>query len=187
MDHQTTLAALTVTVTLFAAIVLRIWSQRLGSPPASRLAIAQHEGMIAWSLRLRSARPGHLTIPRPRGVRAWLLRLRSCSPPDRLTLPQHEALLALLDACDDGETALEFWQIENAVGALPKDATRSVSWWTGVGDAKPAWHPPGIWQDADYIAYPPNLARRFVTFRRRNHPRQRQETSPYVPPCTEQE
>lgn len=188
MDTRTALAVMIVTVLLGAVVVLRVWSQRLHPSPPGRLAIARHEGMRAWSLRLRAARPRHLTLPPPRRIRVWVLRLRSSAPPERLTVAQHEELIALLDAFDnDEEIALEFWQIENAIGGLPKHAKHSISWWTGEGNAKPAWHPVGVWQDAEYIAYPPNLRRRFVTFRRWNHPRQRQETLPYVPPASDQE
>ncbi len=187
MDNRTAFAVMMVTIPLCAVVVLRVRSQRLAPSSPNRLAISRHEGMLAWSLRLRAARPRHLTLPRPRGMRAWWLRLRSCSPSDRLTAAQHEGLIALLDAFDkDNEITLEFWQIENAIGGLPKHAKHSVSWWTGEGNAKPAWHPPGVWQDAGYIAYPPNLRRRFVTFRRGNHPRQRQETLPCAPTAAEQ-
>ncbi len=188
VDHRTAFATMTVTVALFAVVVLRVWAQRLRPAPPGRLAVSRHEGMLAWSLRLRAARSGHRTLPRHTGVSAWSLRRRSFLPPDRLTAPQHAGLIALLDAFDrDEEITLEFWQIENAIGALPKHATRTVSWWTGEGDAKPAWHPSGVWSDAGYIAYPPNLRRRFVTFRRGNHPRQRQETARDVPAEQESE
>lgn len=177
MDHRTAFATMTVTVTLFAVVVLRVWAQRLHPAPPGRLAVSRHEGMLGWSLRLRAARSARRTLPRHTGISAWSLRRRSFLPPDRLTAPQHAGLIALLDAFDkDEEITLEFWQIENAIGGLPKQATRTVSWWTGEGDAKPAWQPPGVWDDAGYIAYPPNLRRRFVTFRRGNHPRWRQET-----------
>lgn len=182
VDTRTAFAVMTVAILLGAVVVLRVWSRRRRPSPPGRLAITRYEGMRLWSLRLRAARPPRLTLPRPRGVCAWLLCLRSSSPPDHLTVSQHEALIALLDAFDDDEEiVLEFWQIENAIGGLPKHANLSVSWWTGEENAKPAWHPPGIWQDAGYIAYPPNLRRRFVTFRRWNHPRQRQEIVPYAP------
>jgi hypothetical protein len=182
VDTRTASSVMIVTLLLGAVIVLRVWAQRLRPSPPGRLAISQHEGMRAWSLRLHAARPPRRTLPQPRGVRTWILQLHSSSQPDHLTVSQHEDLIALLDAFDDDEEiALEFWQIENAIGGLPKDAKHSVSWWTGEGNAKPAWHPPGVWQDAGYIAYPPNLRRRFVTFRRWNHPRQRQEILPYAP------
>lgn len=188
MDTRTAFAVMVVIVLLGAVVVLRVWSRRRHPSPPGRLALAQYEGMRMWSLRLRAARPPRLTLPRPRGVHAWLVRLHSSYPSDHLTVSQHEGLIALLDAFDDDEEiALEFWQIENAIGCLPKHAKNTVSWWTGEGKARPAWHPPGVWQDAGYIAYPPNLRRRFVTFRRWNHPRQRQEIVPYAPTPPDQE